>query len=140
MKFLALFFLFFSFSALPSELMIIDEGRDLYFIVVGSDGDEIAVDRRTFNLNDGLNVSVYAKGKNFTLGASDNGTIKSGDFRLTDSVIIGRRIPKMFLSSFYNITKSGEYFFDVKVCLNENHCLIENQRRVHFSTKDFPIP
>jgi hypothetical protein len=140
MKIFSLLLIFFSFASSSSELMIVDEGRYLYFIVVGNDGDEIVVDRNAFNLNDGLNISVYTKDNFFRIGASDSGKMKSNDFRLTESVIVGRRIPKMFLSSFYNITKPGEYYIDVKVCLNKKHCVVSSGRRFYFSEKDFSIP
>lgn len=140
MKLLALLILLFSFSVSSSELLIFDEGRHLYFIVVGNDADEIPVEKRAFNMNEGLVIDIYTSDKSFHVGASDQGKIIADKFNLTDSVIVGRRLPKMFLSAFYNISKPGYYFIDVKICLNKKKCLIERKRQVYFSSKDFPIP
>jgi hypothetical protein len=121
MKLLTLLISIFSFSVSSSELMIFDEGRYLYFIVIGNDADEIPVETRAFNMNDGLIIDIYTGDNSFHIGGSDKGKIIADKFNLTDSVIVGRRLPKMFLSAFYNMSKSGYYFIDVKICLNEKN-------------------
>jgi hypothetical protein len=139
LKFLKAAFLLVSFSVSSAELQIIDEGRYINFIVIGDREDRLLVDKSAFNLNFGLQVKIYTGEEVFKLNGADYGFISTNEFYLTESVVIGRRLPKMMISSMYGLKRPAEYIFDVKVCLTKDNCVVENNRRIDFRVENFPI-
>jgi hypothetical protein len=138
-RFLKAAFLLVSFSVSSAELLIIDEGRYINFIVVGEPEDRLPISKSSFNLNFGLQVNISSDEEVFKLNGADYGFISTNEFYLTDSVVVGRRLPKMMISSMYGLKRPGEYIFDVKFCLTKDHCLLENNRRIDFRVENFPI-
>ena len=139
MKCIYIFFILFGFDSSAADMFIVDQERDVHIFVVGDEYENIAITPTAFKLNFGMKMEISGMGGKHKLIGNDYIRGWKESTNLTESRIIGRKIPKQMIAFLYNLKKSGIYSFEIQVCLNVKHCLPAKTGKILFSDINFPV-